>query len=154
MIHAFRRGKESKPMEEEKFIHTIAEQLGVDKQQARRIVAAVFRELHDRLTPKEAVDAAAQMPTGLKRLWLAFESPGREVRSIHKSDFIREVSERAEIQEVEASHAVKIVFQTLQRLFQSPTGQEGEAWDIFSQLPKDLKKLWIDAARLQSQRPS
>jgi uncharacterized protein (DUF2267 family) len=141
-------------MEEEKFIHTVAEQLTVDKQQARKIVAAVFRELHDRLTPKEAVDAAAQMPTGLKRLWLAFESPGREVRRIHKSDFVREVSERAEIQEAEASHAVKVVFQTLQRLFQSPTGQEGEAWDIFSQLPKDLKKLWTNAARLQPQRPS
>ena len=115
------------------------------------IIAAVFRELRDRLTPKEAADAAAQMPTGLKQLWLASESPGREVRRIHKSDFIREVSERAEIQEVEASHAVRVVFQTLQRLFQSPTGKEGEAWDIFSQLPKDLKKLWIDAARLQSQ---
>ncbi|MFZ1119859.1 MAG: DUF2267 domain-containing protein [Candidatus Binataceae bacterium] len=141
-------------MEEQKFVHTVAEQLTVDKQQARRIIAAVFRELRDRLTPKEAADAAAQMPTGLKQLWLASESPGREVRRIHKSDFIREVSERAEIQEVEASHAVRVVFQTLQRLFQSPTGKEGEAWDIFSQLPKDLKKLWIDAARLQSQRPS
>jgi len=141
-------------MEEQKFVHTVAEQLTVDKQQARRIIAAVFHELRDRLTPKEAADAAAQMPTGLKQLWLASESPGREVRRIHKSDFIREVSERAEIQEVEASHAVRVVFQTLQRLFQSPTGKEGEAWDIFSQLPKDLKKLWIDAARLQSQRPS
>ena len=139
-------------MEEEKFIHTVAEQLTVDKQQARKIIAAVFRELHDRLTSKEAVDAAAQMPTGLKRLWLAFESPGREVRRIHKSDFIREVSERAEIQEAEASHAVKVVFQALQTLFHSPTGQEGEAWDIYSQLPKDLKKLWMDAAR--PRRPS
>jgi len=139
-------------MEEEKFIHTVAEQLTVDKQQARKIIAAVFRELHDRLTSKEAVDAAAQMPTGLKLLWLGFESPGREVRRIHKSDFIREVSERAEIQEAEASHAVKVVFQTLQTLFHSPTGQEGEAWDIYSQLPKDLKKLWMDAAR--PRRPS
>ncbi len=140
-------------MEEEKFVHTVAEQLTVDKQQARKIVAAVFRELRDQLTPKETADAAAQMPTGLRRLWLASESPGREVRRIHKSEFIREVSERAEIQEAEASHAVKVVFQTLQGLFQSPTGQEGEAWDIFSQLPKDLKKLWMEAARLQSQRP-
>jgi uncharacterized protein (DUF2267 family) len=143
---------EGKPMEQEKFIHTVADQLKVDKQQARNIVAAVFRELRDRLTPKEAADAAAQMPAGLKRVWLAAESPEREVRRIHKRDFIREVSERAEIQEVEASHAVKVVFQALQELFHSPTGQEGEAWDIFSQLPKDLKKLWMDAARLESHR--
>jgi uncharacterized protein (DUF2267 family) len=136
-------------MEEEKFIHTVAEQLAVDKHQARKIVEAVFRELRDRITPKEASDAAAQMPTGLKRLWLASESPGREVRRTDKADFIREVSERAEIQEVESSHAVKTVFHVLQVLFGSPTGQDGEAWDIFSQLPKDLKKLWIEAARSQ-----
>jgi uncharacterized protein (DUF2267 family) len=143
---------EGKPMEQEKFIHTVADRLNVDKQQASKIMAAVFRELRDRITPKEAADAAAQMPAGLKRVWLASESPEREVRRIHKRDFIREVSERAEIQEVEASHAVKVVFQALQELFQSPTGQEGEAWDIFSQLPKDLKKLWMDAARLGPQR--
>jgi uncharacterized protein (DUF2267 family) len=139
-------------MEEEKFIHIVAEQLTVDKQQAGKIMAAVFRELRDRLTPKEAADAAAQMPTGLKRLWMASESPGREVSHIHKANFIREVSERAEIQEVEASHAVKVVFGLLQELFRSPTGQEGEAWDIYSQLPKDLKKLWMRAAR-QTPRP-
>ncbi len=28
----------------------------------------------------------------------------------------------------------------------SPTGQEGEAWKLFSQLPKDLKHLWTAAA--------
>lgn len=139
-------------MQEEKFIHSVAEQLAIDKQQARKIVEAVFHELRDRLTPKEAVDAGAQMPTGLKEIWLVSESPQRAVRRIHKADFIREVAERAEIQEVEASHAVKAVFHALQVLFQSPTGQEGEAWDIFSQLPKDLKKLWMEAARSQQQR--
>jgi len=142
----------AKTMQEEKFIHAVAEQLSIDRQQARKIVEAVFHELRDRLTPKEAVDAAAQMPRGLKEIWLASESPQRAVRRIHKADFIREVAERAEIQEVEASHAVKVVFHALQVLFQSPTGQEGEAWDIFSQLPKDLKKLWIEAARLHEQR--
>jgi hypothetical protein len=34
----------------------------------------------------------------------------------------------------------------LQRLLGSTTGMEGEAWDIFSQLPKDLKRLWLEAA--------
>ena len=35
------------------------------------------------------------------------------------------------------------VFATLQELLGSPTGMEGEAWDLMSQLPKDLKKLWL-----------
>ena len=34
----------------------------------------------------------------------------------------------------------------LQRALGSPTGREGEAWDVLSQLPKDLKGLWLDAS--------
>ena len=139
-------------MEEERFIHTVASQLGIDGEGAKKIVSAVFRELHDRLTPHEAADAAAQMPEGLKRLWMASEFSGREVRRVHKREFVREVAELAEIQESEASHAVTVVFRALQTLLKSPTGQEGEAWHIFSQLPKDLKKIWSDAARPQAAR--
>ena len=139
-------------MEEEKFIRSVAEQLGVDHERAWAIISAVFRELHDRLTPKEAADAGAQMPQRLKSLWASFESPGREVKRIHKADFVRKVSELAEIPESEAAHAVRAVFGTLQAALKSPTGQEGEAWDIFSQLPKDLKKVWLSAARSQVAR--
>jgi hypothetical protein len=46
----------------------------------------------------------------------------------------------------EAERAVKAVFGTLQRLLGSPTGKEGEAWDVFSVLPKDLKMLWLSSA--------
>jgi uncharacterized protein (DUF2267 family) len=139
-------------MEDERFIHTVAQQLKVDTEKAKKIVSAVFGELHDRLTPKEAADTAAQMPAGLKRLWMASEFPGRQVNRIHKTEFIRRVSELAEIPEGEAAHAVRVVFGALQALLRSPTGQEGEAWDIFSQLPKDLKKIWIAAARPQATR--
>ena len=47
----------------------------------------------------------------------------------------------------EAERAVSAVFAALQRLLGSPSGQEGEAWDVMSQLPKDLKKLWMEAGR-------
>jgi uncharacterized protein (DUF2267 family) len=139
-------------MEEEKFIRAIAEQLGVDHERAWTIISAVFHELHDRLTPKEAGDAGAQMPQRLKSLWASFESPGREVKRIHKAEFIRKVSELAEISESEAARAVRAVFGTLQAALKSPTGQEGEAWDILSQLPKDLKKVWLGSARSQVAR--
>lgn len=136
-------------MEEEQFIHNVAEQLDVDTEQAKKVISAVFHELHERLTPKEAADAAAQMPGGLRHLWMTFEYPGREVSRTHKAEFMRKVSELGEIPESEASRAVKIVFRTLQAMLKSPTGQEGEAWDIFSQLPKDLKRVWTAAARPQ-----
>ncbi|MGZ3689780.1 MAG: hypothetical protein ACXVBW_15870 [Bdellovibrionota bacterium] len=47
---------------------------------------------------------------------------------------------------------MRVVFGTLQAALKSPTGQEGEAWDIFRQLPKDLKKVWLSAARSQMAR--
>ena len=46
----------------------------------------------------------------------------------------------------EAERAVRVVFAQLQRLLGSPDGLEGEAWDIYSRLPKDLKTLWLEAA--------
>ncbi len=137
-------------MEEEKFIRMVAEQLGVDHDSAFNIISAVFHELHDRLTPKEAADAGAQMPGRLKSLWASFESAGREVARIHKAEFIRKVSELAGISQDEAAKAVRVVFGALQAMLKSRTGQEGEAWDIFSQLPKDLKKVWLEAARPQA----
>jgi hypothetical protein len=42
---------------------------------------------------------------------------------------------------------VHAVFGTLQRLLGSPSGTEGEAWDVFSVLPGDLKRIWLDSAR-------
>ena len=40
---------------------------------------------------------------------------------------------------------IAVVFATLQELLGSPTDIEGEAWDVMSQLPRDLKKLWLGA---------
>lgn len=139
-------------MEQERFVRTVAEQLGVDHEAAFKIISAVFRELHDRLTPKEAADVGAQMPGRLKSVWASFESPGREVKRIHKAEFVKQVSELAGIAESEAARAVRVVFGALQAMLKSPTGQEGEAWDIFSQLPKDLKKVWLGAARARASR--
>jgi len=136
-------------MDEQEFIHTVAEQLNVEKEQAKKIVSAVFHELHDRLTLKEANDAAAQLPEGLKSLWRTGDYPGREVKRTHKPQFLRSIAEHAEIPESEATHATRVVFKALQTVLHSTSGMEGEAWDIFSQLPKDLKKVWVAAAKPQ-----
>jgi uncharacterized protein (DUF2267 family) len=139
-------------MEEQKFISMVAEELGVDHENALKIISAVFRELHDRLTPKEAAHVEAQMPGKMRSMWASFEAPGREVKRIHRAELVRTVAELAGIPESEAPRAVRVVFGALQALLKSPTGQEGEAWDILSQLPKDLKKVWLRAARPQGAR--
>lgn len=125
--------------------------LGVDEAQTEKVIVAVLQELHDRLSPGEANDLAAQLPGELKGMWHGFDAPGREVRRTHKKDFIRHVADAAELPEDMGNRAVMAVFKELQVLLHSPTGQEGEAWDVFSQLPKDLKRVWTAATGMHAE---
>lgn len=139
-------------MDERTFIRQVAERLRCDAARAEGITFAVFQELRNRLTPREAAHVAAQLPAGLKRLWRERECPDRSVTRLHQAEFIGRVRKWAELPEdVEAERAVRAVFGVLQVLLGSPTGKEGEAWDVFSQLPKDLKMLWLAAAERQRQ---
>ena len=133
-------------MDEKAFLHKVAERLACDERRAESLTFAVFQELRDRLTPQEAGHVAAQLPAALKLLWLSFDKPDREVRKIHESQFLGEVRRMAALpDDSEAERAVVVVFRTLQESLGSATGREGESWDILSQLPKDLKKLWLSA---------
>jgi len=137
------RGHQRKPS----LLEGVAHQLGCRPKQAEGLALAVFQELRDRITPKEASDVAAQLPAPLKRLWLDQEAKGRSVRRVHKEEFLGRVRRRAGLaDDVEAERTVRAVFKELQRVLGSVTGKEGEAWDIFSQLPKDLKRLWLEAS--------
>jgi len=128
-------------------IESVAHQLGCRAKQAEGLTFAVFQELRDRITPAEAADVAAQLPAPLKRLWLEQERGERPVRRVHKEEFLGRVRRRAGLaDDIEAERTVCAVFKGLQRALGSPTGKEGEAWDIFSQLPKDLKRLWLEAS--------
>lgn len=130
------------------FMQEVAAALQCDSQRAESVIFAVFRELSQRLTAREAADVASQLPMGLKRLWNVEERPDRPVEKMHRAEFIGRVRQRAVLpDDGEAERAVRAVFRALQRLLGSPSGVEGEAWDIFSQLSKDLKQLWLDVAR-------
>jgi uncharacterized protein (DUF2267 family) len=134
-------------MDERTFLRGVTERLRCDEARAEGLVFVVFQELRDRLTATEAHDVAAQLSVGLKRLWEEGERPGRRVTRSHREDFVGEVRFWADLPDAaEAERAVKAVFAVLQLALGSPTGREGEAWDIFSQLPKDLKELWLESA--------
>lgn len=133
-------------MEKHTFIRDVANGLGCDASRAEGVTSVVLQELRDRLTPKEAADVAAQLPAALRRIWQEGELPDRRVARTHRAEFIGNVRRRAALaDEAEAERAVRAVFATLQRVLGSPTGAEGEAWDVFSQLPKDMKRLWLTA---------
>lgn len=132
-------------MNENKFLHEIEIRTDLSRDKAFEVAIAVLQDLHDRLTPKEANDLAAQLPRTFKARWHSFDSPGREVRRTHKKDFVRHIGDVAEIDPSRASKALSATFKALQMLLGSRTGKEAEAWDVFSQLPKDLKQVWLEA---------
>lgn len=133
-------------MNERTFFEAVGQRLHCDRSRAEGVTLAVFRKLRDRLTPNEGADVAAQLPRALKRMWQEHECADRTVERMHKAEFIGQVRHWAGLpDDVEAERAVCAVFAELQRLLGSPSGMEGEAWDIYSQLPKDLKRLWATA---------
>jgi uncharacterized protein (DUF2267 family) len=120
--------------------------LGCDDRRAEAVTFAVFGELRDRLSPEERRDVNAQLPGGLKRLWGVGDREDRPPSRVRRDEFIGRVRQRAVLpDDGEGERAVRAVFAQLQQLLGSPTGREGEAWDVYSQLPKDLKQLWLDA---------
>lgn len=135
-------------MEAKTFIRTVGDRLRCDDARAESVTLAVFQVLRDRLTPHEAGDVLAQLPHGLRSLWTDNDRRGREVERIHRDEFVGRVRAFAGLpEESEAERAVRAVFAVLQHTLGSPTGTEGEAWDVYSQLPKDMKKLWLEAGR-------
>jgi uncharacterized protein (DUF2267 family) len=130
------------------FVREVAGRLQADEQRAEAVTGVVFTELRDRLTPKEAADVAAQMVPGLRRLWTEIEPPPGGIRKVHAAEFVGRVRRLAALpDDAEALRAIHAVFGTLQRLLGSADGTDGEAGDVLSVLPGDLKRIWLDAAR-------
>ncbi len=133
-------------MNEKSFVREVAERADCDERRAEALIFAVFQELRDRLTPNEAAKVAAQLPTSLKMLWMSFDRPDREVRRIHEPQFLYDVARMVALDtEGEAERAVVAVFSALQDAFGSPSGTTGTAGHVMSQLPTDLKRLWLAA---------
>ncbi len=133
-------------MNEETFVDKVAKATSSDERRAEALIFAVFQELRDRLTLEEAAHVAAQLPASLKMLWMSFDRPNRSVRRIHEAEFLADVRRTVALpSDYEAERAVSAVFRVLQEALGGSSGPRGEAWDVFSQLPKDLKRLWMRA---------
>jgi len=135
-------------MDERTFTKTVAERLRCDTRRAEGVCLTVLRALRDHLTPAESGHVAAQLPKPLQRLWLEGEHAERRPSRMHREEFINLVRHGAPLpDEAEAERAVRAVFGVLQEALGDPAGVTGEAGDVLSQLPKDLKTLWLQANR-------
>jgi uncharacterized protein (DUF2267 family) len=108
---------------------------------AKRATAAVFHALRDRLTPEEADQAAAQLPTELKEVWADGDRRDRRPIKMDREEFGTRVEQEAGLaSKREARSMILAVFAALKEQL-SP----GEAEDVFAQLPGDLKAMWAEA---------
>jgi uncharacterized protein (DUF2267 family) len=109
--------------------------------EARQVTGVVLRALRDRLTPEEAEQASAQLPTEIKALWHAGpEAPHRPVR-MHCRDFYERVKAEGGLASLrQAELATEAVFAALKEQI-----SDGECDDILAQLPRDLKQVWVHA---------
>jgi uncharacterized protein (DUF2267 family) len=134
-------------MDKALFIAEVGRRLRCDPERSEGIVFAVFQELHRRLPPKEAADVAAQLAPNLRSMWNEEHGRADPPPSKDREEFVARVRACAGLtDDAEAERAARAVFRALQLALGSPHGREGEAWDVLSVLPKDLKLLWMAAA--------
>ncbi len=130
-------------MDAMRFFDLVADALACDRPRAEAVTSVVFRELRERLTVAEAGDVAAQLPEALRRLWWEGASDAAHEK-IPAAEMLGRVRRRAALpDDREAERAVRAVFAALRLALGSATGVEGEAWHVFSVLPKDIKMLWM-----------
>jgi uncharacterized protein (DUF2267 family) len=100
-------------MNERSFLRQVAQALRCDEQRAESIVFIVFQELRERITPREAADVAAQLPAGLKRLWLENET-ATALFIGRTGDFLGRVRQHGALpDEAEAARGTRAVFSGL-----------------------------------------
>jgi uncharacterized protein (DUF2267 family) len=128
-------------MQPEAFYRRVMDAIGdEDRAGAARATAAVFRALRDRLTVPEAAHVGAQLPAELKRVWQLGERADRQPQKTHRAEFYGRVAADGNLPPREARAATIAVLGALQAQL-SP----GESDDVLSQLPLDLKELWLEA---------
>ena len=120
----------------------VSVEAGIDSlEESRTATAAVLRALRDRLTENEARQAAAQLPTELKRLWASGRPPDVRPVKLKRREFLERVRVDAGLTSLnQAEMVTDAVFAGLKEQL-----SEGEASDIVAQLPRDLKVQWTRA---------
>jgi uncharacterized protein (DUF2267 family) len=109
--------------------------------EARAATAAVLHALRDRLTPREAEQAAAQLPAELKDMWRAGSTTTWPPIKMHRRDFLERVKTEAGLaDQATTERVVDAVFAALKDQL-----SDGESDDILAQLPGDLKRVWVQA---------
>jgi uncharacterized protein (DUF2267 family) len=127
------------PWRYERFLTTIREETGLDRDHAERAAMAALETLAERIPKARADELAEDLPERL-RLWLqdARERPER----FHVEEFVRRVSEREEVDRETAARHARAVMRALARV-----APAYEIDDLVGELPHEFEPLIGDVAR-------
>jgi uncharacterized protein (DUF2267 family) len=128
----------------DKFLDTVAQRAEVSTERATALTRATLETLAERITSGEARDLAAQLPKQLQQpLAPRAEHPQR----FGLDEFVRRVSQRAGVDDVQAQQGVRAVFTTLREAV-----TRGEFDDVLSQLQQEFTDV-IEPAAGETARP-
>ena len=124
------------------FYQTVMDASGeVDQDVVERGTAAVLAALRDRLSPEEARDITAQLPTEVKPLWAMVEQRARQEPATSEPVFYERVMRAAGLGGLAEARWISLaVFGALRRWL-APR----EAALVVIRLPEDVRPLWLEA---------
>ncbi|MEA2290220.1 MAG: hypothetical protein QOD55_2217 [Solirubrobacteraceae bacterium] len=131
----------------ERFLTTIREQTGLDRDHAERAAMAVLVTLAERISPARAQELAEDLPERL-RVWL--QDAGEKPETFHIEEFVRRVADREEVDTETAARHARAVFRAVTRV-----APAYEIDDLVDELPHEYEPLVGDVARaiLESTEP-
>lgn len=111
-----------------------------DHEKGYTALRAVLHTLRDRLPPNEAVQLAAQLPMLIRGVYFdGWHPANKPLKYRHKQEFLERVRKEAPgITKDELELAVTAVFHRLSREMPG-----GEVEQVRSQLPAELRELWV-----------
>jgi uncharacterized protein (DUF2267 family) len=123
----------------ERFLNTIEEQTGLDRDHAERAAMATMETLAERIPKTRADELAEDLPERL-RFWLedAKDKPER----FHVEEFVRRVAEREEVAPETAARHARVGFRALARV-----APAYEVDDLVDELPQEYEPFIGDLAR-------
>lgn len=115
----------------------------ISEELAEHSAVAVLCALERRIQPEEGKDLEAQLPANLRDLMARCDKhAGIRPRALDRAEFVAMVAEELGVPPAKAEHLILAVFHALRAQV-----SEGEASQVESQLPADLKELWSRSLR-------
>lgn len=110
-----------------------------DRQTAYHALRAVLHALRDRLTPEEACDLAAELPTLLRGVYFEGWSPANKPLKMNGGQFLDRVEAQLVpvAEDLDPAACVSAVFEVLDQRVSA-----GEIADIRGALPHEFQELW------------